>query len=82
MFLVGDNVLNGCGRVSLNLLKGNKLIKSQTATTVESLQVDDYAVDIKRVETHLLKIMMKIMVLSFTTVSHAKMIHNAKEKKL
>jgi len=93
VLFVGKNSLNGCS--GLNLLKGNKkrkLHKAQAATTVESLEVDDYVVDIKRVEnpfakddedsddnndvsSHLLKLH------STKSVSHAKMIHNVKEKK-
>ena len=97
LFLVGNNVLNGCSQIGLNPLKGNrkrKLHKAQAATTVESLEVDAYVVDIKRVENPFAKDddedsddddisghLPKIKLCSTKSVSHAKMMHNAKEKK-
>ena len=56
LFFVGNNLLNGYN--GLNLLKGNKkrkLHKAQAPTTVNSLEVDAYAVDIKRVENPFVK---------------------------
>ena len=91
---VGNNSLNGSS--GLNLLKGNKrrkLHKAQAATTVESLEVDAYAVDIKRVENPFAKDdedsdnddvsghLPRLKFHSTKSVSHAKMMHNAKEKK-
>ncbi|XP_065918074.1 uncharacterized protein [Dysidea avara] len=81
--------------IGLNLLKGNKkrkLHKAQAPTTVESLEVDAYAVDIKRVENPFVKddedsdddVFCHLPELKFhstKSVSHAKMVHNAKEKK-
>jgi len=49
IFLAGDDVLNGCNRK-------RKLHKPQTATTVESLEVDAYVADIKRVENPFVKV--------------------------
>ena len=99
VFFAGNNSLNGSR--GLNLFKGNKrrkLHKAQAATTVESLEVDAYAVDIKRVENPFAKDdedsddedsddddisghLPKLKFHSTKSVSHAKIIHNAKEKK-
>ena len=99
MFLVGDNYsLNGCSQVDSKQLKGSKRRRLQIAqapTTLESLEVGTYAVDIKRVENPFAKddedsddgsddASCHLPTLEFHTtksVSHAKMIHNAKEKK-
>ena len=98
MFLVGDNSLNGCSQVGSKQLKENKRRKLQIAqapTIVESLEVNTYAVDIKRVENPFAKddedsdddsddVSDHLPTLEFHTtksVSNAKMIHNAKEKK-
>ncbi|XP_065918060.1 uncharacterized protein [Dysidea avara] len=89
----GTNSLNGFS--GLNLLKGNKkrkLHKAQAPTTVESLEADVYAVDIKRVENPFVKgdedsdddvsgHLPELEFHSTKSVSHAKMVHNAKEKK-
>ncbi|XP_065918091.1 uncharacterized protein [Dysidea avara] len=93
----GTNSLNGCS--GLNLLKGNKkrkLHKARVPTTVDSLEVDAYAVDIKRVENPFVKdnedsddedsdddndAPGHLPKLSTNSVSHAKIVHNAKEKK-
>ena len=93
LFFVGTNSLNGFS--GLNLLKGNKkrkLHKAQAPTTVESLEADVYAVDIKRVENPFVKgdedsdddvsgHLPELEFHSTKSVSHAKMVHNAKEKK-
>ena len=82
--------MNGCS--GLDLLKGNKkrkLHKAQAPTTVGSLEVDAYAVDIKRVENPFVKddedsydASGYLPRLKFhRSVSHAKMLRNAKEKK-
>ena len=93
-YIVGSNNHN---LDLLKQLKGNKRRKLQVAralTTVELL-VDTYAVDIKRVENPFAKddedsdddsddVSGHLPTLEFHTtksVSHAKMIHNAKEKK-
>ncbi|XP_065918084.1 uncharacterized protein [Dysidea avara] len=86
----GYDSLNGCS--GLDLLKGNKkrkLHKAQAPTTVGSLEVDAYAVDIKRVENPFVKddeysydASGYLPRLKFhRSVSHAKMLRNAKEKK-
>ncbi|XP_065918058.1 uncharacterized protein [Dysidea avara] len=89
----GDNVLNGSSQVGSRLLKGNKkrkLHKAQAPTTVNPLEVDAYAVDIKRVENPFAKddsdsdsddVSDHLKFHSTKSVSHAKMVHNAKEKK-
>ena len=97
LVFVGTNSLNGCS--GLNLLKGNKkrkLHKARVPTTVDSLEVDAYAVDIKRVENPFVKdnedsddedsdddndAPGHLPKLSTNSVSHAKIVHNAKEKK-
>ena len=95
MFLVGDNSLNGCSQVGSKQLKRRKLQVAQAPTIAESLEVNTYAVDIKRVENPFAKddedsdddsdnVSGHLPTLEFHTtksVSHAKMIHNAKEKK-
>ena len=95
VLFVGSNSLNGVG---WNLCKGNKRRKLQIAqapTIAESLEVDTYAVDIKRVENPFAEddedsdddsddVSGHLPTLEFHTtksVSHAKMIHSAKEKK-
>ncbi|XP_065918079.1 uncharacterized protein [Dysidea avara] len=91
----GNNLLNGCS--GLNLLKGNKkrkLHKAQAPTTVNSLEVDAYAVDIKRVENPFVKDdgdsdddndvsghLPELKFHSTESVSYSKMVHNAKENK-
>ena len=88
---VGNNSLNGSS--GLNLFKRRKLHKAQAATTVESLEVDAYVVDINRVENPFAKDdedsdnddvsghLPRLKFHSTKSVSHAKMMYNAKEKK-
>ena len=93
---IGNNSLNDCIRVGLRNKK-RKLHKAQAPTTVDSLEVDAYAVDIKRVENPFVKDdgdsddedsdddvsghLPKLKFHSTKSVSHAKMVHNSKEKK-
>ena len=97
VFFVGKSSLNCRNLDSLKLFKSNKkrkLHKAQSPTTVESLEVDAYAVDIKRVENPFVKDdedsdddngvsghPPKLKFHSTKSISHAKMVHNAKEKK-
>ncbi|XP_065918112.1 uncharacterized protein [Dysidea avara] len=90
----GNNPSNDCICVGSRNRK-RKLHKAQAPTTVESLEVDVYAVNIKRVENPFAKddedsdddtddVFCHIPELEFhstKSVSHAKMVHNAKEKK-
>ncbi|XP_065918075.1 uncharacterized protein [Dysidea avara] len=86
----GNNSLNSCSGLKGN--KKRKLHKAQAPITVESLEVDAYAVDIKRVENPFVKDdedsdddvsghLPELEFLSTKSISHAKMVHNAKEKK-
>ncbi|XP_065918064.1 uncharacterized protein [Dysidea avara] len=89
----GDSVLNGSSQVGSRRLKINrkrKLHKAQAPTTIESIEVDAYAVDIRRVENPFVKddsdsdsddVSDYLKFHSTKSVSHAKMVHNAKEKK-
>ena len=93
-FFVGNNPSNDCICVGSRNRK-RKLHKAQAPTTVESLEVDVYSVNIKRVENPFAKddedsdddtddVFYHIPELEFhstKSVSHAKMVHNAKEKK-
>ena len=93
IFFVGDSVLNGSSQVGSRRLKINrkrKLHKAQAPTTIESIEVDAYAVDIRRVENPFVKddsdsdsddVSDYLKFHSTKSVSHAKMVHNAKEKK-
>jgi len=89
VLFVGNNSFNSCSGLNN---KKRKLHKVQAATNVESLEVDDYAVDIKRVENPFVKDdedsvdnndasghLLKFH--STKSVSRSKMIHNTKEKK-